>query len=306
MKKISFNSFKKKYLNRLPYIRDLVKEIEIYKYHVGPGHFYSPVVSVDDIKNRIDNIFSKEKELLGIELNKIKQYELLQNLKKYYNALPFTDEKSEKLRYFYKNDSYSYSDAIFLYSIIRYFKPNRIIEVGSGYSSGAMLDTDELFMNKSIKFTFIDPRPGRLLSCLEKDDFKRINIIKKQVQDVDYKYFEGLLENDILFIDSTHVSKTGSDVNYLLFEVLPRLKEGVLIHFHDIFYPFEYTKEHVINLKGFGWNEDYILRAFLTSNFSYKIILFNTYLEYLYKEWFEKEMPLCLVNPGGSIWIKKI
>jgi hypothetical protein len=117
--------------------------------------------------------------------------------------------------------------------------------------------------------------------------------------------FDQLNENDILFIDSTHVSKTNSDVNKILFEILPRLKRGVLIHFHDIFYPFEYPKEWVLQWNGFGWNEDYILKAFLMYNNQFKIVMFNTFLEHFHKEWFKENMPLCLENEGGSIWLQK-
>lgn len=116
--------------------------------------------------------------------------------------------------------------------------------------------------------------------------------------------FDILKENDILFVDSTHVSKVGSDVNYLLFEILPRLNKGVYIHFHDIFYPFEYPKEWIYD--GKAWNEDYILRAFLQYNDSFKIFFFNTFLESFFREKFTLEMPLCLKNTGGSLWIKKI
>ena len=107
----------------------------------------------------------------------------------------------------------------------------------------------------------------------------------------------------ILFIDSTHVSKIGSDVNSLLFDILPKLNRGVYVHFHDVFYPFEYPQEWVY--QGLAWNEAYILRAFLQHNDAFKIVFFNTYLELFYREKFENSMPLCLKNPGGSIWLTK-
>ena len=109
--------------------------------------------------------------------------------------------------------------------------------------------------------------------------------------------------NDIVVIDSTHVAKAGSDVNFLLFEVLPRLRPGVLVHFHDIFYPFEYPSDWVYS--GRGWSEAYLLRAFLMYNAEFKIVLFNTFLELFHQELFAAEYPLCLRNPGGSIWIRR-
>src|SRR5205814_62343 len=114
--------------------------------------------------------------------------------------------------------------------------------------------------------------------------------------------FEKLNSGDILFVDSTHVVKTGNDVNYILFEIIPRLKSGVLIHFHDIFYPFEYPKDWVF--MGRNWNEDYFLKAFLMYNNEFEIILFSDYLHKHHKEIF-KEMPLCYKNSGGNLWIRK-
>jgi hypothetical protein len=113
-----------------------------------------------------------------------------------------------------------------------------------------------------------------------------------------------LEENDVLFIDSTHAAKFNSDVNYVFHKILPILSKGVYIHFHDIFYPFEYPKEWL--LEGRAWNEQYILRAFLEYNINFKIVLFNTYLETMYYEQLKDRFPLIYKNTGGSIWIKKV
>jgi hypothetical protein len=117
---------------------------------------------------------------------------------------------------------------------LRYFKPKQIIEVGSGFSSALMLDVNDI--------DFIDPYPHRLYSLLKEADAERHNVIADKVQNIDIGVFQKLKENDILFIDSSHVSKIGSDVNFLMFEVLPNIQSGVLIHFHDIFYNFEYPE----------------------------------------------------------------
>jgi hypothetical protein len=85
--------------------------------------------------------------------------------------------------------------------------------------------------------------------------------------------------------------------------MLPKLAKGVHIHFHDIFYPFEYPEEWLLG--GRAWNEQYILRAFLEYNNKFKIVLFNTYLETIFREDLKKRFPLIFKNTGGSIWIKK-
>lgn len=296
----------KRVLNKLPYIRTLKKELDIYKTQNPPGHYYSPIVSVQKIKEKENEIFKiKSNKIPELELNENEQLDLLSKLVLQYKSIPFNDEKLNGLRYYFNNSFYSYSDAIFLHLIIRNYKPKSIIEIGSGYSSAVMLDTNDLFFNNSINFTFIEPYPERLFSLFKNDDKEKHKTIINGLQDVNIELFDKLNENDILFIDSTHVTKTGSDVNLILFEILPRLKKGVLIHFHDIFYPFEYPKDWVFNWKGFGWNEDYILKAFLMYNNKFKIILFNTFLEHFHKDWFSENMPNCLKNEGGSIWIQK-
>ena len=165
-----------------------------------------------------------------------------------------------------------------------------------------MLDTAQHFL-PNLKLSFIEPYPKRLKSLLTDTDKKSVEITENNIQEIDPAYFETLEKGDVLFIDSTHVSKTGSDVNYVLFHILPCLKEGVLIHFHDIFYPFEYSKKWVY--QGRSWNETYILRAFLMHNKDYEIILYADYLHKHFKSSFE-HMPLCYKNTGGSIWLKKL
>lgn len=297
----------KKLLDKLPYIRSLkreLKELAIYKTKYPPGHYYSPIVAPNSIDEKV--FFEiKSNKIEGLELCESEQLQLLSEFAKQYNAIPFKDEQSNELRYFFKNVHYSYSDAIFLHLMIRHFKPKNIIEIGSGYSSAVMLDTNELFFENKIKLNFIEPYPTRLFSLFRNEDKDKHQTIVKNVQDVNLELFDQLNENDILFVDSTHVSKAGSDVNKIIFEILPRLKKGVLIHFHDIFFPFEYPKNWVLKWSGFGWNEDYILKAFLMYNNQYKVIMFNTFLEHFHRDWFTQNMPNCLKNEGGSIWLQK-
>lgn len=292
---------------RIPIIGKYLQYVRITNTTYEPGHYYSPVVTNAEIKDRLDSIFEYNKDTLpGIELNKEKQMELLKQMLPLYPP-PFSNEKKEGYRYRYINDYYPHSDAIFLYLMLRYYKPKKVVEIGSGHSSAVMLDANQFYLNGNVQFTFIEPFPQRLYSLLNDSDKKNNIIIEKKVQDADIKIFEVLEENDILFIDSSHVSKTGSDVNFILFEILPKLKKGVFIHFHDIFYPFEYPREWVTSFyKGFGWNEAYLVKSFLMYNSNFEIILFNTFLQKFNESWFSKNMPLCLEGPGGSIWIKKM
>ncbi|MBR8827674.1 MAG: class I SAM-dependent methyltransferase [Gomphosphaeria aponina SAG 52.96 = DSM 107014] len=286
-------------------IKKLVDLKRLVTLHVPPGHFYSPIPNIEELKVKEKEIFdTKDRELAGIDLNEVEQLEILAAFKKYYDEQPFPQKKTEGMKYYFENSYYSYADGMSLYSMMRYLKPKRIIEVGSGYSSSVTLDTNQLFFDNKIELTFIEPYPERLLSLVQKGD-EQINfkLFKQEVQNVELKLFKELEQNDILLIDSSHVSKTNSDVNYLLFKVMPVLQSGVIIHFHDIHYPFEYPKHWIY--QGWAWNEAYILRAFLQYNKDFKIVFFYSFLKEFYEAQF-KEMPLYLKNPGGNIWLRKI
>ncbi|WP_229311521.1 class I SAM-dependent methyltransferase [Larkinella rosea] len=299
-------AFAKLLLNHIPYIRNMRLQLEQYHTMYPPGHFYSPIVNIEELKPLRTTLFStKPDQLKGIDLREGFQFRLLQLFADYYDTIPFPDRQNASFRYYFENDLYSYGDAIVLHSMFRHFRPQRIIEVGSGFSSAAMLDTNERFFDSLLQFTFIDPNPERLYGLLRNEDRASATVLASRLQSVPLQGFEKLEKNDVFFVDSTHVSKTGSDVNYIFFEILPRLQSGVLIHFHDIFYPFEYPEEWVLGWKGFGWNESYMLRNFLMYNHDFEILFFNSFMQQNYSAWFSKHMPRFLNNPGGSIWLRK-
>ena len=275
-----------------------------------PGHFYSPLPKIEDINNYYDkqfhNISSFEDNTI-IDIQSEKQIEMLDNFKKFYPDMPYKDYTQTSVRYPRINDQFGLGDAIVLYSILRHFKPNKIIEVGSGYSSAVMLDTNELFLNNSVALTFIDPYPERLWKLLKKKDRNRCLIIEKPAQEVSSDEFLSLSQNDILFIDGSHVVKFGSDLFFLLFSVIPFLKPGVIVHFHDIFWPYEYPKEWL--LEGRAWNEIYFLRAFLAFNTNFEILFFNDFMRKNYLDLLQKIIPESIKYPSSSLcsslWLKK-
>ncbi|MFP3274681.1 MAG: class I SAM-dependent methyltransferase [Paraburkholderia sp.] len=272
--------------------------------HVPNGHFYSPVPSQVELRSDEDRIFVPFPRILpGIDLRENEQLNLLDAFATMYHDLPFTEKKQKEFRYYYDNSAYSYTDAIFLNSMIRHVKPKRIVEVGSGFSSCMTLDTNEIWFNNSIDCTFIEPYPKLLNSLIKDEDKGRIRVLESRVQDVDLDCIRALERDDILFIDSTHVSKIGSDVNRIVFEILPLLTSGVYVHFHDIFYPFEYPKEWAF--EGRAWNEAYILHAFLQHNSEFEIVAFNRFLLHFHRDFFERKMPLCLKNLGANIWLRR-
>jgi hypothetical protein len=136
-------------------------------------------------------------------------------------------------------------------------------------------------------------------------------MIRERVELTDISRFKELGPNDILFIDSGHTVRTGSDVNFLYLEVLPRLSPGVIIHSHDIGLPYEYQKVYFTNpsFRVF-WTEAYLLQAFLSLNPHFEIMLAMNYLMMNHKEKFCKAFPH--YNPAihkatsGSFWIRRI
>lgn len=311
----------KSLIRRLPGIRSLVSqradlaaqvaELQAEMAEVGnghrfapPGHFYSPFPSMDEVRRDADRLFGEPPRTLpGIDLAEDRQLALLTSFIEYYDELPFGPERIDGLRYYYDNPSYSYSDAIFLHCMIRHCRPRRIIEVGSGYSSCMILDTNDLHFDGAIETTFIEPYPELLMSLLGNDERARTRIIPERLQDVDLSEFERLEAGDILFVDSTHVSKIGSDVNQMMFEILPRIAAGAYIHVHDIFQSFEYPLQWIE--EGRAWNETYLLRAFLQFNHEFEVVLMNTFMQHFHAEFFSTHMPLCLNNLGGSIWLRR-
>jgi len=270
---------------------------------VPPGHFYSPIPWIPDLKMNEEEVFDLPPMIRGIDLNEEAQVDLLRRFGTFYPSQPFTPNAVAGRRYFFENPNYSYNDAIVLYCMMRHLRPRRIVEVGSGHSSCAILDVNELLFDNGIRCTFIDPFPQLLSDLIGHADHPSVRILGRRVQDVNPSVFKELQDSDILFIDSSHVSKTGSDVNYLIFKVLPLLDQGVYIHFHDIFYPFEYPAEWVY--EGRGWNEAYLLRAFLQYNRAFEIQFFNSFMIWKYRDLFESEMPLCLERIGANLWVKK-
>jgi predicted O-methyltransferase YrrM len=268
------------------------------------GHYYSPVPSLEEIERDRDRLFGPPpRELPGVDLNEPGQLELLRSFADFYRELPFPVHRQPGWRYWFDNPAYSYSDAIFLYCMLRHARPRRIVEVGCGYSSCVILDTNERFLAGRARCTFIDPYPELLLELLREGDLGQVRLLRSRLQDVPLNELLDLEPDDVLLVDSTHVAKAGSDVQHLFNEVLPRLPSGVYVHFHDVFYPFEYPEDWI--REGRAWTEAYLLRAFLTFNREFEIVAFNTYLERFHREWFERHMPLCLRNEGASIWLRR-
>jgi predicted O-methyltransferase YrrM len=270
-----------------------------------PGHFYSPIPDLEYVTTHASTIFNtSQKNVPGIILNDDKQILLANKFSEYYQDIPFEDDPNHGLRYGFHNKFFSYGDGIILYSMLRYYRPKRVVEVGSGFTSALMLDVNERFLDGEVEFTFIEPFPERLHSLLKPEDRKACEIIQSPVQLVPTEIFSSLMSGDFLFIDSSHVAKAGSDVVDLLSRALPALKRGVVIHFHDIFWPFQYPEVWV--RQGRAWNENYMIQSFLQYNTTFWIEFFNSYMGIHRHEIMNRYLSQFMKNPGGSLWLRRL
>lgn len=281
----------------------LRRETEEWRRFFPPGHFYSPIASREEISEAFRRGIAGP-PFPGVDLNEQAQIALLDVFARYYPEHPFAEEPSADRRFYLNNPSYGHFDALMLYSMLRHETPRRIIEVGSGFSSAAMLDLNETIFDSAVRLTFIDPDMSRLRPLLRSGDDQCVALIEQRVQEVPLEVFSELEAGDVLFIDSSHVSKIGSDVNRLYFEVLPVLRPGVRVHIHDVAGNLEYPREWLE--EGRAWNEQYLIRAFLMYNSLWRIDLLSGWLYNTKHAFMRETMPLCTRGGGGQIWIRRI
>ena len=214
------------------------------------------------------------------------------------SALSYEHRKGEEVAFHWGNDQFSHSDASLYYSMIRRFRPARIVEVGAGHST--RLAHKAVRDNGSGRILCIDPHAPRWLSALE-----GVEIVAAPVQQTPDSVFLNLRENDVLFIDGSHISKTGSDVNHLFLRILPRMPKGVLVHIHDICLPYEYPKRWAEEVLCY-WNEQYVLAALLANGTKYEILLGVYFLQKQAVDLLKPYVPSVpgVFPGGGSLWLR--
>lgn len=270
---------------------------------VPPGHFYSPLVDT----KAVADLFGRQAVLQApqaIAIDADAHLHTWQQLLPFLRSQPFHDQPTPGWRYHFDNPAFAHADGCILHAMLRAARPRRLVEVGSGYSSACAIDTIDHFLGGDVAVTFIEPYPQLLEQLVGPERLAVCEVLAQPVQRVDPGVFESLQANDILFIDSTHVMKTGSDVCHELFDILPRLRPGVLVHFHDVFWPFEYPADWVLQ-DNRSWNELYGLRAFLMYNRAFEIEFFGDFFYQNFRAKIEADCPTMLNNSGGSLWIRK-
>lgn len=265
-------------------------------YHITKVHYYQPI---PDTRTLTDDIWTTPSELVGVDMNVSGQLEILSTL--------CVNYKSEYEELTSGKEVIGGLDWAVLYYMVRHFKPRRIIEIGSGTStpvSAMAIERNRQEACIEASLVAIEPYPKQKLI----DGFPGLSELRRMpVQDVPLAEFERLEENDILFIDSSHTLKIGSDVKYEILEIIPRLRKGVVVHIHDIFFPYDYPRYFGMDLSIF-WNEAYILQAFLAFNSAFEVLWSSSYLHHYHASslqkaynWYDPKE-----SHPSSLWMRRI
>lgn len=269
------------------------------------GHFYSPVLDRAEVAASEARLWPAQPRLpAGIDFNDASHRRLLElEFPRYLADFDYSDSGGNSgTGYSTGNPQFGWLDAKALFVFLRAWRPARVIEVGSGHSSLLMADVNQRFLGGNMHITCIEPYPEPFL----RSPGCRIDrLVQAKVQDVALEEFDTLAAGDVLFIDSSHVSKAGSDVNHLFFEVLPRLASGVRIHIHDVFLPFEYPRPWL--LQGRSWNEQYLLQALLMHSTAFGIVFGSGYCAWRFPELMHHTTVGTQAAVGGcSLWIERL
>ena len=281
-------------------------------FHITQNHFSQPIPDSRKFKNEL---WLRQSALVGVNMNEPKQIELINQFLRFkdeYGVLP-KNKASKPWHYYIDNPTFGPVDAEILYCMLRHFKPKKMIEIGSGYST--YLSAQAILKNKEeggyqTELIAIEPYPNEVL----KSGFPGLSkLIPMRVQDVDLAEYNKLGGNDILFVDSSHVLSIGSDVFWEYLEILPRLSKGVIVHIHDIFFPYDYPKKWIIEMRRF-WSEQYLLQAFLSFNNAFEVLWCGSYMHVRHPDKLEaafssyhREMVWDTPRPGASsLWMRKI
>jgi Methyltransferase domain len=286
------------FLHRHPQIADTAG------FHIRQNHFYEPLPDFSKITR---DAVMKRREGQGVNWNQSAQPQWATALAFYAPEIAeIRAQKSEASRFDFGNEMFGFLDAAIYYATVRALKPSRIIEIGSGYSTqiACIALQKNVSEGKPGRMTCIEPYPPPWLHGAGME----VELLKQPVETVDLGVFKELKDRDILFIDSTHTVKFQSDVCREFLDILPQLAVGVCVHVHDIFFPYDYPPEWLIDQRR-AWNEQYLLEAFLAFNSDFEILLANHFLGVDHPEIAAQILgqpaPTNFMHQAGSFWMRR-
>lgn len=262
-------------------------------------HYYEPMFNMKYLTHSLED----EREL-NFSLNEDRQIEFVDSFCYEDELKKFPFDKNTTDGFYYNNGSYEAGDAELLYSIIRKIQPKRMIEIGCGMSTLMALEAEKENERQNgviCEHICIEPYENSWLDSLG------VTIIRKRLEEISDDIFDKLEENDILFIDSSHIIRPQGDVLTEYLNIIPKVKEGVYVHVHDIFTPRDYKKDWIEKYRHF-WNEQYLLEAFLSCNDSFEVIVALNYLKHNHFETIKKRFPILGANLSkepASFWMRR-
>jgi hypothetical protein len=262
-------------------------------------NYYEPLFQTNKLQHPLD----KDRYLPGIDLKIESQTNFLKSFNFSNEIKDLASLPYDLLNYNFERGSFRSGDSEILYSMIRFLKPRKIIEIGCGQSSLMIQHACQRNQSEDDSYIYehicIEPYANAWLEKLN------ATIIREKVEDVDLSIFRSLSSNDILFIDSSHIIRPQGDVLFEYLQIIPSLNSNVYIHIHDIFTPKDYLKEWLTDGLNF-WNEQYLLESFLTNNNSFEIVLGLNYLKHKDFELLQSRCPMLdKSREPGSMWIKR-
>lgn len=267
-------------------------------FHLLPTHFYSPLPIVHQIPPETWT-WSWE-GTPGLKFDLEQQLDFLQGLVPWVQDLLSSAKDPPLSNPPLFNGKFDSVDAAVYYALLRQLRPKTVVECGAGYSS--LFAARAITENNHGTLILIDPFPPNFLLEVKKPF---LHLVPKPIQEIDFGVFTDLQPGDVLFYDGSHVSKTGSDVNHFVLKVLPRIKPGVWIHFHDIFLPYEYPRSWLEQYRLF-WNEQYLVLAFLLFNPCFEVVAAHHALTQDRPEEVAALFPTLRPLYGCSLWLKKV
>jgi hypothetical protein len=293
--------------------RDVAKEVVLRLVRRGADRLDFDLVSrgwyspIPDVERLPEETWTHPSSLAGLDFDASAHLEHLErNLGAYIQEFepPLNADPQDPTRFHLRNGSFEALDAHALYSTVRWAKPSTVLELGSGHST--LVSLQAIGRNNAEgeggRIMTVDPAPPQFVRHLASH---LVQIYEMSATKVPMRQFESLGAGDILFIDTTHVVSIGSEVNFLILEVLPRLRPGVLVHFHDVFLPWEYPRHWVRDLRYF-WSEQYLLHAFLCFNATYDILLAAHHLSRTHERHLAHLVPSLHGSlPPASLWLRR-
>jgi hypothetical protein len=263
-----------------------------------PSGFYASLVDPVDLP-----VGETPRSHLGVDFNHDRQLAYLVEtfplFRQEYAAIPSDRPKdwATRPRFFLDNDAFQNVDPLVYWAMIRAHRPARIVEIGSGFST--LLAAQAVRANGTGRVTAVDPFPREFVRRNDLD----IELITRPVEHVDLELFRSLEAHDMLFVDSSHVVRSGGDVNWIVFDILPLLPPGVLVHFHDIHFPFDYPRE-LIDRRNVYWTEQYLLHACLLRNDADEVLFGTRYAAHHWPDEVAHAFPSAKRLDGASFWLR--